>query len=77
MTEELKAKINDHYQKGQGTIQDIARVYGVTVADVLQAIGQGHLASVSTQGDMISESEAGPGATMNYGKQFIVPFTTD
>jgi hypothetical protein len=73
----IQDKIISHYQKGQGSIQDIARVYNVSVAEVLRVTGQGHLASVQTQGDMISEADAGPGAQMNYGKEFVVPFSTD
>jgi hypothetical protein len=72
-----KKKIIDHYEKGQGSIQDIARTYNVSVAAVLDATGQGSLSSVHTQGDLIDESDAGPGAQMNYGKTFTVPFTTD
>ena len=77
MDEETRSKIYAHYQRGQGSIQDIARVYRVTVQDVLQIIGAPELGQVSTQGDMIDASEAGPGAQLNYGKQFIVPFTVN
>ena len=77
MDADTKQKIIDHYEKGQGSIQDIARVYNVSVATVLEVTGQGHLNSVQTQGDMISEADAGPGAQMNYGKEFAVPFSTD
>jgi hypothetical protein len=77
MDKATEDKIIAHYQKGQGSIQDIARVYNVSVAEVLRVTGQGHLATVQTQGDMISAADAGPGAQMNYGKEFSVPFTTD
>lgn len=77
LDEETRAKIYDHYQKGQGSIQDIARVYRVTVAEVLQIIGQDELLSVEVPGDMIDPSEAGPNVKLNYGEQFNVPFTTD
>ncbi len=75
--DELKKKIINHYQKGQGSIQDIARVYRLTVPEVLGVLGLTDLTTVSTGGDLIDPSEAGPGATMNYGKQHQVPFTTD
>lgn len=75
--QETKDKIYEHYLKGQGSIQDIARVYSVDVNDVLEIIGAPELSTVSTQGDLIDPSEAGPGAEMNYGKDYRVPFTTD
>lgn len=73
----MDEKIISHYQKGQGSIQDIARVYNVPVSYVLELIGHGNLASVQTTGDLIDSSEAGPNVQMNYGKDFIVPFTVD
>ncbi len=83
MTEEdiealpLPEKLRYRYEHGQGSIQDIARVYRVTVDEVLQAIGEGEMASVSLPGDMISQEEAGPGAQLNYGKDYKVPFSLD
>jgi len=71
------AEILKHYQAGHGSIQDLARIYNVSVAHVLNLTGQSHLTTVQTQGDMIDASDAGPGAEMNYGKEFYVPFTVD
>ncbi len=75
--QDLREKIYGHYQKGQGSLQDIARVYNVSVDDVLEVIGAPELSYVDVPGDLISQSEAGPGAEMNYGKQEKVPFTVD
>lgn len=77
LDEETRAKIYEHYQKGQGSIQDIARVYRCSVEEVLQIIGQDELLRVEVQGDMIDPSEAGPNVQLNYGEQFNVPFTTN
>lgn len=74
----LAKTINEHYQKGEGSIQDIARVYHVSVEEVLHVIGQDEVATVQTVGDQIDASEAGPGATVNYdGKTYNVPFSLD
>lgn len=77
MDKATREKILEHYQRGQGSIQDIARVYRVSVDEVLDIVGEGHLGSVFTQGDLIDASEAGPNAAMNYGRDFKVPFTVD
>lgn len=77
MDEQTREKINDHYQKGQGSIQDIARVYRCTVAEVLEIIGQSELLQVVMEGDQITEAEAGPGATINYGRTETINFTID
>lgn len=77
MDDELHQKILGHYQRGEGSIQDIARVYHVTVQQVLEIIGEGDIGQVHIGGDMIDASEAGPGADMNYGRDFHVPFSVD
>ena len=64
MDKELQAKLVDHYQKGQGSIQDLARIYKVSVDEVLDAIGLGNDTPILT-GDLIDQSEAGPEATVN------------
>jgi len=70
-------QIKYFYQHGKGSIQDLARIYRVSVDEVLHLIGESNLGTVVAQGDMIDASEIGPGATMNYGKEFKVPFSTD
>jgi hypothetical protein len=75
--DELRSKIKEHHNKGQGSIQDIARVYRVSVAEVLTIIGASELTQVEIAGDLIDPGEAGPGANMNYGMMVPIPFTTD
>lgn len=77
LDEESKKKIREHYIRGQGSIQDIARVYRVEVDEVLNIIGLNDLSSVDAQGDLIDASEAGPGAEINHGKTFQVPYSTN
>lgn len=74
MTEETAKTIKDHYIAGRGSIQDLARIYQVSVDEVLELIGEGSMSTVFTQGDMIDQAEAGPNTEMNYGKNFRVPF---
>jgi hypothetical protein len=77
MNEQDKQKIIDHYQKGQGSIQDIARVYRYSVNEVLQVLGMNDLLEVESQGDLIDPSEAGPGAQLEYSKKYNINFTSD
>lgn len=72
--EDIKEKILGHYLRGEGSIQDLARIYKVSVDEVLEIIGEKNLGSVTVQGDLIDASEAGPNAEMNYGQEFKVPF---
>jgi hypothetical protein len=72
-----KQKIIDHYQKGQGSIQDIARVYRYTVQEVLQVLGMTDLLEVETQGDLVDSSEVGPGIQLEQSKIHGVSYTTD
>lgn len=74
IVEDIKKRILEHYQKGQGSIQDLARIYRLSVDEVLEIVGERHLSTVSTQGDLIDVNEAGPNAQMNYGREFKVPF---
>lgn len=75
--DETKKKVIGHYQRGQGSIQDIARVYRLEVTQVLDILGIKDLSTINIQGDMITPDEAGPGADMNYGKDYPVPYTTN
>ena len=74
MDKTTEEQIFYYYQHGKGSIQDLARIYRVSVEQVLQVIGESNLGTVTTQGDMIDASEVGPGASINYGKEFKVPF---
>lgn len=75
--EAKRKEIYGHYQHGRGSIQDLARIYNVSVDEVLEITGNGELSTVYAQGDLIDASEAGPSAQMNYGKDFKVPFTVN
>jgi hypothetical protein len=65
------------YQRGKGSIQDIARIYNVTVHEVLVLIGEAESSNVFVAGDLIDEQEAGPSAQMNHGKSVRIDFTTN
>lgn len=75
----VEDRVQYHYMHGQGSIQDIARIYRMEVDEVLDLIGQSEMKTVrQSHGDLIDASEAGPGAQMNYeGKQFGVQFSTN
>jgi hypothetical protein len=74
----LEEKVVYHYEHGQGSIQDIARVYRLDVAEVLHMIGQDELGTVTTQGDLVDANEAGPGAQLNYyGKDHNIGYSTN
>lgn len=75
--DELKQKIKGHYQRGEGSIQDIARVYRVSVADVLDITGNSEIKTIEFGGDLIDQETAGQGATINYGRVEAIPFTVD
>lgn len=77
MNEELRKKINEHYQLGQGSIQDIARVYNLDVADVLEAIGQTELLEVESVGDLVDARELEPGTPLMASKKHRANFTTN
>lgn len=75
--ETLRKKIMQDYQTGSSSIQTIARINRVEVGEVLEIIGENDLTKVTFAGDLIDETEAGPGATMNYGRTQDVPHSTD
>lgn len=77
MDEKTRAEIMHWYQVGTRSIQDIARIYKVSVDDVLEIIGERELSNVSMPGDLIDPSEAGPNADMNYGREVKVPYNVD
>lgn len=77
MTDEMSAKIKNHYQKGEGSIQDLARVYNVSVEDVLGVLGLMDVATVETSGDLIDQQEAGPEVTLKTTNIFKTKFTVN
>lgn len=78
LDDKTRAEIFEAYQRSNRSIQDIARIYRVTVEQVLHIIGEDELTTITTQGDLIDSSEAGPGVDLNYnGKQHDIRYTTD
>lgn len=77
LTPAKRKKIVETYQTTNRSIQDIARIMGYSVDQVLEAVGEGHLAEVESGGDMIDQSEAGPNAELNPPESIKVPFTTN
>jgi len=74
----VEEKVMYHYQRGQGSIQDIARVYKLSVDEVLQMVGLDDMSEVQTQGDLIDQSEAGPEVRVNpLGNPAKAKYTTD
>ena len=74
MDDKIRTQVIKYYQSGKGSIQAIARAFGLSVEQVLEAICEQKAAGVTVQGDMIDQSELGPGAQMNYGRHYKVPF---
>lgn len=71
----LEEKVKYHYEHGQGSIQDIARVYRLDVDEVLHMIGLDELATVKTnQGDLIDDKDAGNAVINRDGETFSVPY---
>lgn len=77
MNEELHKKINEHYQLGQGSIQDIARVYNLSVEQVLEAIGQTEMLEVESVGDLVDARELEPGTPIVASKKHRAKYTTN
>lgn len=77
MNEDLKKKINEHYQLGQGSIQDIARTYRLTVEEVLETIGQTDVSEVTGIGDLIGPEDAGPEVNIVAEKKYKANFSTN
>lgn len=73
--QEIKDKIRAHYDKGQGSMQDYARIYNVPMAVVLEVCGETDLGQVEMIGDQVDQSELGRGAEVNPGEIVDVPFS--
>lgn len=70
-------QIVDAYQSSRNSIQDIARIFGVSVEHVLQLTGNGELVNVTYMGDMVDTTEVGNQTPLNYGQVVKVPYTAD
>jgi len=57
--ENIQDEIRGHYQAGRGSIQDYARMYHLTVPQVLTIVGEEDLGEVTIGGDLIDEQEIG------------------
>lgn len=77
MDEDLKKKVIEHYNLGQGSIQDIARVYRLDVDEVLEVLGMQDMMTVQTMGDLIGQDEAGLETQLQTGRKYKVPYNTD
>lgn len=77
MDDDLKKKVIEHYNLGQGSIQDIARVYRLDVDEVLEVLGMQDMMTVQTMGDLIGQEEAGLETTLQRGTRHKVPYNTD
>lgn len=73
----IEQKVKYHYEHAQGSIQDIARVYRLDVAEVLTIIGETDILEVQTTGDLIDPSELQPGQSVNPSTPHRVTYTSD
>lgn len=72
MTDDLKKQINEAYQKGNSPMR-IALAHNIEVTQVYEALNKPELLTVRFAGDQIDD--AGPGATINTGQVYRVPYT--
>lgn len=73
----LTKKVIKHYEQGDGSIQEIARTYRLTVEEVLGMIGQTDVMEVEGIGDLIGSDEAGFEVPIIANKKYQAKFTTD
>jgi hypothetical protein len=58
--EKIQEEIREHYQAGRGSIQDYARIYHLTVPQVLEIVNEKDLGEVTvSHGDQIDADEIG------------------
>lgn len=70
-------QIKWYYEHGYGSIQDYARIYRLSVEEVLTILDMTDMTSVTTQGDLVDQADLMPGTPMNYGDQHRVKYSTD
>ena len=74
----IEERVLYRYNHAQGSIQDIARVYRLSVEEVLKMIGQDEMLEIPMAGDQIDQAEAGPEVRVNpIGNSARNNFTTD
>jgi hypothetical protein len=66
--------IKRHYDTGRGSIQDYARIYRKTVAEVLATLEQDEMSTVQLIGDLIDKSEAGTAQLNDVGETYQIPY---
>jgi hypothetical protein len=71
--EETITAIKGYYQGGRGSIQDYARIYQLTVPQVLEIVGETDLGEVEIGGDQIDAQEIGK----NYAGEIKPPHKED
>lgn len=78
MDKKTKDAVLKAYQTSSNSLQDLARIHNVSLDEVLNLTGNGHLATVQTSpGDMVDGTEVGPGAVVNGPTSAKIPFTTN
>jgi hypothetical protein len=71
--EETITAIKGYYQGGRGSIQDYARMYHLTVPQVLEIVGETDLGEVEIGGDQIDAQEIGK----NFASEIKPPHKED
>lgn len=79
LTGEEIDNIKELYNRGKGSIQDYARIYNVTVDEILDILDMKELKTVHIEGDQIDEEELGPTGRgqISPGEDVRVPYTTN
>lgn len=71
----LQKKIIKEYQRGAYSIQDIARLNGVEVDDVLRLTGHADMLSITFIGDLVDD--AGPNVEIRASNPYKQNYTKD
>lgn len=61
----MEDQIRAHYNAARGSIQDYARMWRLTVEEVLTILGMDDMSEITTVGDLIDQKEAGPEVIVN------------
>lgn len=66
--------IKRHYDCGRGSVQDYARIYRLTVEEVLEILKQPEMSVVETIGDLIDQDYAGKTPVNESGEKYKIPY---
>lgn len=69
--------IKRHYDAGHGTIQDYARIYKLSVAEVLAILDHADMDSITFIGDLIDQEYAGKVPVNPDGETYKINYTVD